>query len=230
MIDKPKWGSPTGHAEASSRTDKAQPVTTPDTKAALENLKNHQQQLDADGCMVGVSRQALDEILADYEALTAQPVPQAAGVDLVWEDGKFPMDTTMLFSHAYNFDGLDCCSQRTVTPIGRFMIWPDRITSGDWNVYGEKDGYFVSGLKDEAAAKLEVKQALDATLPSEPVLSEQAALEAIREQFENWLTGEGEWPHLKYKNFGGSYITDEACMKWDAYRAGVKAALQNSAK
>lgn len=55
-------------------------------------------------------------------------------------------------------------------------------------------------------------------------------VEAIREQFENWLTGEGNWPHLKYKNFGGSYITDESCMKWDAYKAGFKAALQNAAK
>ena len=55
-------------------------------------------------------------------------------------------------------------------------------------------------------------------------------MEAIREQFENWLTGEGDLPHLKYKNFGGSYITDEACMKWDAYKAGFKAALQNAAK
>ena len=30
---------------------------------AIENLKTNQQQLDADGCMVGVSRQALDETL-----------------------------------------------------------------------------------------------------------------------------------------------------------------------
>jgi hypothetical protein len=31
---------------------------------AIENLKTNQKQLDADGCMVGVSRQALDETLA----------------------------------------------------------------------------------------------------------------------------------------------------------------------
>ena len=30
---------------------------------AIEQLKNHQKQLDADGVMVGVSRQALDEVL-----------------------------------------------------------------------------------------------------------------------------------------------------------------------
>lgn len=31
---------------------------------AIKNITEHQQQLDADGCMVGVSRQALDETLA----------------------------------------------------------------------------------------------------------------------------------------------------------------------
>lgn len=32
--------------------------------SAIENLIENQKQLDADGCMVGVSRQALDEALA----------------------------------------------------------------------------------------------------------------------------------------------------------------------
>lgn len=40
---------------------------------ALEALKNNQRQLDADGCEVGVSRQALDELIAAYEALSALP-------------------------------------------------------------------------------------------------------------------------------------------------------------
>ena len=31
---------------------------------AINNLINHQEQLDMDGCMVAVSRQALDEVLA----------------------------------------------------------------------------------------------------------------------------------------------------------------------
>lgn len=39
--------------------------------AAIENLKTNQQQLDADGCMVGVSRQALDETLALTDNLIA---------------------------------------------------------------------------------------------------------------------------------------------------------------
>lgn len=37
--------------------------------AATENLKANQRQLDMDGCEVGVSRQALDEAIAEIEAL-----------------------------------------------------------------------------------------------------------------------------------------------------------------
>lgn len=36
---------------------------------AIKNLKEHQQQIDADGCMVGVSRQALDETLTLVEEM-----------------------------------------------------------------------------------------------------------------------------------------------------------------
>jgi hypothetical protein len=41
------------------------------TEAAIKNLRESQQQLDADGTMVGVSRQALDEALASHDALAA---------------------------------------------------------------------------------------------------------------------------------------------------------------
>lgn len=37
--------------------------------AAIENLKTNQRQLDADGCEVGVSRQALDEALALLDSM-----------------------------------------------------------------------------------------------------------------------------------------------------------------
>lgn len=36
---------------------------------ASDNLRNCQRQLDMDGCEVGVSRQALDETLDDYDRL-----------------------------------------------------------------------------------------------------------------------------------------------------------------
>jgi hypothetical protein len=39
--------------------------------AGSENLKANQRQLDMDGCEVGVSRQALDETLAEYDAMLA---------------------------------------------------------------------------------------------------------------------------------------------------------------
>lgn len=41
------------------------------TKSAFENLKTEQRQLDPDGVEVGVSRQALDMVLAEYATLTA---------------------------------------------------------------------------------------------------------------------------------------------------------------
>ena len=39
------------------------------SKTALDVLKNEQQQVDMDGVMAGVSRQALDEVIKDYELL-----------------------------------------------------------------------------------------------------------------------------------------------------------------
>jgi hypothetical protein len=36
---------------------------------AIENLKINQRQLDMDGCEVGVSRQALDEVLTAFDNL-----------------------------------------------------------------------------------------------------------------------------------------------------------------
>ena len=37
-----------------------------DLNGAIKNLTEHQKQLDADGCMVGVSRQALDELITAW--------------------------------------------------------------------------------------------------------------------------------------------------------------------
>lgn len=42
---------------------------------ALRHLKNNQDQLDPDGCMVGVSRQALDELI-DYVEKIQLPLKQ----------------------------------------------------------------------------------------------------------------------------------------------------------
>lgn len=39
---------------------------------ALDQLRNHQKQLDMDGVMVGVSRQALEEVLATFNGSTEE--------------------------------------------------------------------------------------------------------------------------------------------------------------
>ena len=52
---------------------------------ALTALKNHQRQLDMDGVEVGVSRQALDEVVAAYEVQSALITAQAARIgELEW--------------------------------------------------------------------------------------------------------------------------------------------------
>lgn len=46
-------------------------------KGAIDNLNHHQTQLDMDGVMVGVSRQALCEVLTAIEAALSQPAVAA---------------------------------------------------------------------------------------------------------------------------------------------------------
>ena len=48
--------------------------------AASDNLRTNQEQCDADGCYVKVSRQALDEVLAEYDAQREA----LAAVDELW--------------------------------------------------------------------------------------------------------------------------------------------------
>ena len=57
--------------------------------AAIKNLKTNQRQLDADGCEVGVSRQALDETLVVVEDL-------AGALNFIlafYEPGQTDLDT-----------------------------------------------------------------------------------------------------------------------------------------
>ena len=62
--------------------------------AVIEELKNHQTQLDQDGVMVGVSRQALEELLA-HVAAPAQPAPIAGLEPVAWQPIKTaPRDGT----------------------------------------------------------------------------------------------------------------------------------------
>ena len=60
------------------------PLTTLDPRA-LYALKNNQRQLDMDGVEVGVSRQALDELLSAYAALSQPQATAPAGEGMVTE-------------------------------------------------------------------------------------------------------------------------------------------------
>lgn len=55
-------------------------------------------------------------------------------------------------------------------------------------------------------------------------------LDNAREAFENWLTGNGNYPHLKHKSFGGNYLSEEAAMKWDGFKAGYYAQINAAPK
>lgn len=46
----------------------------------------------------------------------------------------------------------------------------------------------------------------------------QAAINECRDAFEKWLTADGDYPHLKHKNFGGAYLREESSMKWDGWK------------
>lgn len=61
-------------------------MTTAKAQTALDNLRTNQRQLDADGCEVGVSRQALDETLDIYgELLVAcRELVDVSPIDSEW--------------------------------------------------------------------------------------------------------------------------------------------------
>lgn len=57
------------HSASSARPDGAAKSQLSGEHPAVANLREHQRQLDADGCEVGGSRQALDETLALLDAM-----------------------------------------------------------------------------------------------------------------------------------------------------------------
>lgn len=68
---------------------------------AIKNLADHQQQLDMDGCMVGVSRQALDETLAYITGINSAPAApvQGEGEAVAWRDmSECPRDDRMVLA------------------------------------------------------------------------------------------------------------------------------------
>ena len=76
--------------------------------------------------------------------------------------------------------------------------------------WGSPTGHAIASDKTDKIAQPEAaKVALD--------------MDNAREVFENWLTADGNYPHLKHKSFGGQYLHEEAAMKWDGFKAGYYA-------
>ena len=74
---------------------------------------------------------------------------------LEWDfDGrKLRMDDTMLFSKGYDWDAYECFRQEGYGTGSSYIIWPDKIVGSTWNLYGTRDGLFITDLKDDEAAK-----------------------------------------------------------------------------
>lgn len=73
------------------KSPQAQPQER-DIASAIENLQTNQRQLDQDGVYVGVSRQALEEVLAwiglDLPRLRAQPSPREVALEELLDAAK----------------------------------------------------------------------------------------------------------------------------------------------
>lgn len=97
------------------------------------------------------------EIIEGYKTHLSQ-----SGAQLVWKDGKtLIFDTTVLFSKSYNFEGLELMAQETKTPIGRVVIWPDKLGQGKkWAFYFEYDGWLKQDFDSEDAVKNAVAEAV----------------------------------------------------------------------
>lgn len=62
-------------------------MTHENEMTALQALEEHQRQLDFDGCEVGVSRQALDVVLADYKCLKSEKKALGSLLAILHRDG-----------------------------------------------------------------------------------------------------------------------------------------------
>ncbi len=80
---------------------------------ALENLKSNQRQLDMDGCEVGVSRQALEELIAAYEALSTATPPDVAGLVAELEDENYRHE----LQHLRSWQEIDRLFQQAATAL-----------------------------------------------------------------------------------------------------------------
>lgn len=123
-------------------------------------------------------------------------------------------------------------------------VFPNAASIGDkgFTVTKPEDGYqkytradaaaiLIAGLESIAAnsccdkcqeAKLVAQSTLD-KYRADATKPEAVGVDDMRKVFEEWLTGNGNYPHLAHKSFGGNYLNEEAAMKWDGFKRGYEA-------
>jgi len=78
-------------------------------------------------------------------------------MQLNWEDTKdIIIDSTIIFGNGYDFFGVDSFRQEADTPIGRFMVWPNK--KGEYALYGGKKRWCQAGFKTIEDAKNQVEK------------------------------------------------------------------------
>lgn len=114
---------------------------------ALENLKAHQRQLDADGVEVGVSRQALDEVIAEVGRLRR-----------VATDRQYMMEA---YRNMLGGKGLEVATMWEKTHVMRVHFdWADGAAA----LTGEQRAEFILGLEK---APTRLVENIDFDLPTE---------------------------------------------------------------
>lgn len=160
-------------------------------RRACEEWENHETSLRsipiAPGCVFESDDRLVEgldfNIDLDYSQGTGSQKyawPIEGNDDDGWLDGKtLSFDETVLFSHAYNFDGLELLCKELKTKTGRVIIWPDYIRKDSlWNCYFEIDGGLKTGIISEAEAKA---YAIKHTTPPARAFSlAEATVEIIR--------------------------------------------------
>lgn len=75
------------------------------------------------------------------------------------ENRTVRLDSTMLFSPGYDFEGLESKFEETVGLQYNFIIWPDGLSNKcRWNLYGGEQGWFQNDIESKEAAKEEVSR------------------------------------------------------------------------
>ena len=172
---------------------------------AIEALTNNQRQLDADGCEVGVSRQALDELLAGYAALyhsavLYEPYPVA------WQqikDGKW-VECSEFVAKGWSNEVSEGCRPLYASPI------PIPAPPSDW--FSKVVAFFVEHDMLDASDEYSIDDVMSA-LADNYAPAPPSELEARCEVLEKVI----RWAHdTLYEINPSNYDHDEVCRLNDA--------------